>query len=361
VLQLGPLYVGHLRRWAEHAATLGYRVSVAGHSKPGRRTLQFGDVAECVDEIGADDPPLEWLRDVIDRVEPDIVHAHWLPRWGRIAVVAAERPVVVSAWGSDVYLATGQNRVAADEAVASADAVLAPSDHMRRELLRRGAPAERTHTVALGVDLERFRPATAAERTHARAQLGLPTGPVVLSPRAPTPLYNLDVVLAGFAQLRERVPDATLVLAHGDLPLPPELALGPGVRATRDVPHGEMADYLRAATVVISIPSSDGSPNSVWEALASGVPVVASDLPQMRERLGDGVVSFIEPTPDAVASALHDLVTQPALRERLGATGRAWVLTNLDERHELQRLAAVYAAVRSASTAPAVAGPLRPS
>jgi glycosyltransferase involved in cell wall biosynthesis len=361
VLQLGPLYVGHVRRWAEHAAALGYRVSVAGHSKPGRRTVQFGDVAEGVHEIGADDPPLEWLRDVIDRVEPDIVHAHWLPRWGRIAVAVAERPVVVSAWGSDVYLATGQNRVAANECVASADAVLAPSDHMRRELVRRGAPDERTHTVDLGVDLERFRPATVAERAYACAQLGLPAGPVVLSPRAPTPLYNLDVVLAGFAQLRGRIPDATLVLAHGDLPLSPELALGPGVRAARDVPQGEMADYLRAATVVISIPSSDGSPNSVWEALASGVPVVASDLPQIRERLGDGVVSFIEPTPGAVAQALHDLVTQPELRERLAATGRAWAQRNVDERREVQRLAAVYAAVRTASTAPAAAGPPSPS
>jgi glycosyltransferase involved in cell wall biosynthesis len=338
VLQLGPLYIGHTRRWAQHARALGCTVLVAGHEKPGRRTLAFDDVVVH----DPTQPAEEWLRDVLDRFEPDIVQAHYLPRWCRIAADVADCPVIATAWGSDVYLT--------DETAEGADAVLVNSEHMRRTLIDRGASPERLHLVDLGVDLERFRPAR-----HR------PGNPVILSPRAPTPLYNLDVVLVGFELLRERVPGARLVLAHGDLPLPDEFRLPAGARAVRDVPHEDMPELLQAAAAVVSIPSSDGSPNSVWEALASGVPVVASDLPQLRERLGDDIVRFIAPTPDALAAALHDLVTQPAVHARAAAAGRAWARENVDARRELRRLAAVYEEVRAGRTATAAAPPLRPS
>jgi glycosyltransferase involved in cell wall biosynthesis len=270
------------------------------------------------------------------------VQAHYLPRWPRIAARVADCPVIATAWGSDVFL-TPPHPV-------DADAVLVNSADMRRSLIGWGVPPERLHLVDLGVDLERFRPAPAP-----------PERPLILSPRAPTPLYNLDVVVGAFELLRARVPDASLILAHGDLPLPGDLLLPPGATAVGDVPHAQMHRHLRDATAVVSIPSSDGSPNSVWEALACGVPVVASDLPQLRERLGDRVALLIEPTPDAVASALHDLVTQPELHARVAAASRAWALAHVDERQELPRLDAVYERVRGARTAPVAALPPHPS
>jgi glycosyltransferase involved in cell wall biosynthesis len=257
---------------------------------------------------------------------------------------------VATAWGSDVYLADADWFEQSNTAVATADITLVRSDHMRRTLVARGAPAERLRIVDLGVDLDRFRPAEQSAGP-----------PLILSPRAPTPLYNLDVVVAGFELLRTRVPGATLVLAHGDLPLPADMRLGPGVTSVGDVPHAEMHRLLRTAAAVVSIPSSDGSPNSVWEALAAGVPVVLSDLPQLRERISADVVRFIEPTPAALAAALYDLVTQPERRARMAAAGRAWARANVDARMELPRLAAVYEEVRSARTATAGAPPPRPS
>ena len=60
------------------------------------------------------------------------------------------------------------------------------------------------------MDLDRFQPATRA------AESGRP---VILSFRAGTELYNLDLVLDAFRVVRRRLPDATLVLLHGDAPL----------------------------------------------------------------------------------------------------------------------------------------------
>jgi glycosyltransferase involved in cell wall biosynthesis len=182
---------------------------------------------------------------------------------------------------------------------------------------------------------------------------------VILSFRAATPLYNLDVAVDAFRTIRASVPDATLVLAHGDAPLAATVhaalkAAGGGVRVVGNVAHGDMPRFLRAATVGVSIPSSDGSPSSVWEALACGLPVVASDLPQITERLdGSKGVRLVGPRRDAVAAALLDVVTDPALRADMAAAGRAWALENVDARKQIEALGRVYATTTPAPGTPA--------
>ena len=231
---------------------------------------------------------------------------------------------------------------------------------MRREILARGVAEERVHDVDLGVDLERFRPAGEDERGQLRSGLGLPAGPVLLSMRAGTGLYNLDVVLEAFLRVRRQVPDTTLVLVHGDAPLSERvralldrLDARDGVRVVGRVPHDEMVAYVRAATAAVSIPDSDGSPSSVWECLAAGVPVVVSALPQIVERLADSGAGIAAPPRCAeVAEALIALIEDEALRTRMGRAGRDWALTHADQREQRRRLGAVYAAMARPSPAP---------
>jgi glycosyltransferase involved in cell wall biosynthesis len=361
VLQVGPLYTNHLARWGSNAAALGCRVHAAGHLKPGRRPVRLHDIAETVDVVPSEygeEARLRWLEEVIARRRPDVIQGHWLPTWGHLAVRCSGPPVLLTPWGSDVYLATGELRRRADWALHRAGHVVARSPHMRRELLVRGVPADRLHDVDLGVDLERFRPATGADRARLRTELGLPHGPLVLSMRAGTELYNLDVVLDAFGSVRRRIADATLVLVHGDAPRFERVrarlsALGPanGVRVIGHLSHAEMTAYVRAATVSVSIPSSDGSPSSVWESLAAGVPVVASALPQIVERVGSsGAVTPVAPQRDAVAGALIELIEDEELRRRMAVAARGWAEANVGEGEQLERLGAVYAAIAAPAT-----------
>jgi glycosyltransferase involved in cell wall biosynthesis len=370
-LHVGPLYVNHLRRWAEHAAALGCTVTAAGHVRPERRPIELMDVAERVEiapeglwELGTA-RRVAWLLSVLRKLEPDLVHAHWLPTWGYFATLSGYRPLVVTPWGSDLYLASGTERKRADRALRSADGVLAKSPHMLREILARGVSAERTHRVDLGVDIRRFRPASPGDQARLRHELDLPPGPIILSFRAGTPLYNLEVVVDAFRILRARLPDATLLMAHGGAPLSRPLraslhglAGGDGVRVLGDIPHAEMPRYLKAATAGVSIPSSDGSPNSVWEALGCGLPLVLSDLPQIEERLGGSeAVRLVQPHPEAVASALHDVVAHPRIAGGMARAARMWAVENADERDQVARLGRVYAAIERRSVA-LQAGPL---
>jgi glycosyltransferase involved in cell wall biosynthesis len=318
-------------------------------------------VAEAVDvapdalyDAGAE-AHVSWLRSVLDRVEPDLVHAHYLARWPYIAALAGCRPLIVTPWGWELYLAAGRDRRWADHALREADAVLALSLPMRRELQSRGVPADRIEVADLGVDLARFRPSPDT------ADAG---EPVILSFRGTPPtteLYNLDVVLDAFRIVRRRLPGATLVFLHGGAPLMEEAQArlddlaGDGiVHVAGHVPHAEMADYMRAATVGVSIPVSDGSPSSVWEALATGLPLVLSPLSQVQERIGDtGAVVFAEPRAETVAAALIDVLEDAERREAMARRARAWAESNVDESREITRLSEVYARVSEVETAEA--------
>ena len=163
ILQLGPLYNNHLRRWSQHAVAMGRTVYAAGHVRPGRRRLDLSDLADAV-EVSPEpveairDSHVAWLRSVLERLKPDLMQAHYLPRWPYVSALVGYGPVIATPWGSDLYLADGEARRRADYALRHADAVIARSPHMQRELLARGVAAERIHPVDLGVNLERFSP-----------------------------------------------------------------------------------------------------------------------------------------------------------------------------------------------------------
>jgi glycosyltransferase involved in cell wall biosynthesis len=352
VLQLGPLYNNdHVGRWAEHAAAFGCTVFAAGHVRPGFRCADLSGAADAVEvapeslyEADAE-AHVSWLRSVLDRLEPDLIHAHFLARWPYIAALAGARPLIATPWGWELYDAADRDRRRADHALREADIVVALSPYMEHELLRRGVPAERIEPVDLGVDLDRFSPAPAREEEGP---------PVILSFRGTPPsteLYNLDLVLEAFGIVRRQLPDATLVLIHGGAPLTEQaqsrldgLAGAGVVHVPGHVPHADMADHMRAATVGVSVPRSDGSPNSVWEALATGLPLVLSKLPQVEQRIGaSGAAVFVDQRAEAVAAGLIEVLEDTERRAQMARRGRAWAEENVDERREIARLREIYA------------------
>jgi glycosyltransferase involved in cell wall biosynthesis len=357
VLVLGPRYSLHTRRWAEHAAEAGFRVEVGGEVSPGRETLDFTGAADRVHDapiprgvpIGSIET-IVWLRRLVRRVSPDLVHAHWAPGWGFWAAVARCRPLVVSGWGSDIYLQRGLSRVKATHAIRRADQVTAPSPALVKELVWRGADPTRTTLVDHGVDVRHFSPVDRGQREAARRRLGLEGGPWVLSFRGGLPHYNLDAAITSFKRVQRSVGGARLLLVHGGAP-PSEAArralasadLGDAIRIDGAIEHGRMPEYFRAATVGISIPSSDGSPISVWEGMACGLPMILSDLPQMRERLeGTGAARFVSIEEGAISEALRELLEHPSLLESMSRAGRKWVVENVDHLKGRERLAEVY-------------------
>ena len=109
--------------------------------------VDMSDVAEAVEVVpdvvyeAGPEAHVEWLRPLLDELEPDVVHAHYLLRWPYVASLIDRRPLVATPWGSDLYVATGDDRRRAEYVLRHADVVVARSPHMRRELRARSPRA----------------------------------------------------------------------------------------------------------------------------------------------------------------------------------------------------------------------------
>lgn len=354
VLIAGWLNSPHVTSWAAVVEGAGHEVHLAGRSAP-----QWPPARESanVHVLRSDGPPLvrsmrmsRSLARVSAALEPDLVHAHWLPEFGWMAARERLGPLVCSAWGSDVFGVHGLGRRRSLRALRAAQLVLADSEDLARATRALGGPGVRVEVARWGLDLDRYMPGEAAA---ARQALGLPDEPLVVSVRGFDQIYNPSVLLEAFALVRRDHPDARLLFKHPQAFAPPpvedeieRLGLRGRVTVIGSLASHQMADVYRAATVVVSLASSDSSPRSVWEALACGSPVVVSDLPWARDELADGVNALVVPIdPEAVAAAVVRTLNDSELARKLGDGGRGLAARTLDPGACLDRIDALYRSV----------------
>jgi glycosyltransferase involved in cell wall biosynthesis len=344
ILMIGPVNSPHMEDLARALRDRGHTVQAGG-------AVWGGGLPPSVlpgDGIPVSPmtwPQLLWMRRTVRRFRPDVVHANWID-FAAAAVLAGARPLAAMAWGSDVYLAHGRGLLMVRLAARRADAVLADSAALLARLVALGAPRERTALVNWGVDQELFAPPSSAEAKRAlRAELGLGDGPVIISARGIKPIYNPQVVLDAFACVRREHPEAQLVVKHqgGEEPELRALREADGVHAVGRVPYERIADYFRAADVCVSIPGTDSSPRSVWEAMACECACVLSDLPWVHELIRPGEHALAVPIEaGAVAGAIGRLLTDEALRQEIGRAGRALAQRERDRDTEMERLERLY-------------------
>jgi glycosyltransferase involved in cell wall biosynthesis len=344
LLLLGPLNSPHVEHLALAMGERGHEVAVAGDAGDSLPASGLPAAGIPITEIRGRD--LRAVRREFRRTQPDVVHAHWLPGAAFMAALVRARPLIAMAWGSDVYAADRRRLLQCRYTLRRCDVAMADSRALLDRLIELGAASERARLMRWGVDLELFSPPN--DRAAAKRDLGLPDAPVILSARGLAPVYNPDVVLSAFELLRERVPDAVLVLKHLS-PGEPALAgrrVPPGVRIVGNVPYEQLPAYFRAADVCLSIPQSDSSPRSVWEAMACACPCVLSDLPWTRELIEDDRHALLVSTePEATAASLERVLTDQSLADRLRIEGRALVERHHDRNIEMDRLSELYATV----------------
>jgi len=248
------------------------------------------------------------LRDTMDSY--DVVHANY-GLTAPMALAQPTRPVVLSLWGSDLLGDIGRM---SQWCARRADAVIVMSQAMADQL------DTDCYVIPHGIDLDLFRP---IPRQQAREMVGWrPDAKQVLFPYATQrPVKNYPRAERVVERVRERVDaDIELQSLHG-------------------VPHGRMPLYYNAADTMLLTSKREGSPNAVKEALACNLPVVATDVGDVRERLTGVDSSRVCRTDDELVAGVVD-----ALERGDPADGRAAVEPlGLDGMGE--RIRAVYMSV----------------
>ena len=211
------------------------------------------------------------------------------------------------------------------------DRVVAATSYEQR-LLRQvyGVPRPCVEVIPLGVDPERFKPGS---RTVARAALEFPDADqIVLAVGRIEPLKGLDILIRAAALVTDRS-RLRLLIVGGDEQARPEfdrltaiaeeVGVAELITFVGAIPHEQLPDYYRAADVVVMPSFAESFGLVAVEAMASGVPVVASRVGGLASTVADGRSGYLVPwrCPEPFAEKIELLLRNEPLRAALGAAG----------------------------------------
>ncbi|UCD56002.1 MAG: glycosyltransferase [Candidatus Hydrogenedentota bacterium] len=252
-----------------------------------------------------------------------LIHAHWVIPAGLIAIIVGRVcnvPVIVTAHGSDILVVPKRSallRRFVRSVLKQADAVTSVAEHLTREIVEMGVLQDRLLTFPMSVPTESF--CADGPTAHGRG-----TETLIFSNRGLYPVYNVELLVRAVPSVLRKIPDARVSIA-GEGPeadklasLAHELGVSERVRLLGSIPHGQMPEYLRGASVYVSTALSDGESVSLLEAMACGTFPVVADIPANREWIEDGKNGFLFPPGDAEALAekIQACIRHPDLRAK---------------------------------------------
>ena len=303
---------------------------------------------ECRRRPGNDPSLVLQLYRVFRRERPDIVHTH---AWGTlceglVAARLARIPVVVHGEHGTLQLKPYQARLQ-KLMWGRADRVLSVSSRLAERMAEgTGFPLDQITVIRNGVDLRRFQ---SCDRTEARRALGLPEAGVIVGTAARlVPVKDQANLLNAFKQLVTEGLEFTGVIA-GDGPLRAELeaqASALGIQShVRFLGHVPAIERVYASLDVFVLSSkSEGLSNTILEAMASKVAVVATQVGGADELVEDGATGLLVPPQDsaALADAIGWLIRDAELRDSMSAAGRRRALARFTLDRMLRNYGTLY-------------------
>jgi glycosyltransferase involved in cell wall biosynthesis len=293
------------------------------------------------------------LRALCRRQEIEVLHTHHnaVGSLGRLATAGAGVAVVNTEHNDHRFFSYAQNLVNA-VSFPLVDVLVSNSESTRRSLSwyeRLPAAGTRHEVVYNGIDSARIDAADPPD-------VALPEEPFVVAVGRLIEQKNYATLLDAFQTVRTEWPAASLVIV-GDGPLADPLqrrasarGLDDAVTFTGYLPRREdVYGVLKQATVAAFPSLYEGFCVAAVEAMAAGLPVVASDIDVLREVVGDPGV-FVEPeNAGALADALVGVLEDPERRERLAANARKRARTTFSLDRTAREYCKIYKQVAESS------------
>jgi glycosyltransferase involved in cell wall biosynthesis len=220
-------------------------------------------------------------------------------------------PSVVNYRGGEAEAFLERSGVLVLKTLRRASALAVPSAFLQQIFEQRGVHSEIVPNI---IDMEHFRPGNLG---HAF--------PHLVVARSLEAIYDIATALRAFALIREEFPTAKLSVAGSGPELQTlrllacKLQIAAAVEFCGRIDRDRMAELYRSASVVMNPSRVDNMPNSVLEAMASGVPVVTTDAGGIPFIVRDGVTALVVPAGDAMAMAcaVRRVLHEPQWAQRL--------------------------------------------
>lgn len=237
---------------------------------------------------------LKQLKKIIQEFRPDLIHAGPIQSCAFLTALSDFFPLVTMSWGSDILVESEKNifnKWITTYTLRKTNHFLGDCETVKNKAIHFGVPQEKITTFPWGIDLAMFEPGNVSTL---RDQLGWQGNFVVLSLRSWEAIYGVNVVVKAFIEATCELPEIRLLLL-GDgsqKEMIHKLVANAGV--SEKVYFGGLIDqknlpvYYQTADLYLSASFSDGSSVSLMEALASGLPVLVSNIPSNQEWIKEG-------------------------------------------------------------------------
>jgi glycosyltransferase involved in cell wall biosynthesis len=267
------------------------------------------------------------FRRVVERIQPDLVHAGPIQTCAFIAALSGFRPLLTMSWGFDLMEDVHRNwwwEWVTRFTLSRSTFFTSDAQVTRDTAVECGMNPDRTVVFPWGVDISRFAP-----KPHNREPRSGNRKPfLIFCNRSWEPRYGVDVLAKAFVKIAEAAPNVRMMLMGGGSQGARirQILLNGGVLDRVQFPgqisQTDLPRWYHMADVYISPSHVDGSSVSLMEALASGLPCLVSDIPANCEWVSEGVNGWL--FPDGDADALAGKILQAVVqRERLPVIRRA--------------------------------------
>ena len=274
------------------------------------------------------------LAGLLKKFKPDVLNAHYATGYGTLARRSGFKPVLLSVWGSDVYEFPSQGslyRWLVQKNINAAVAVASTSEAMARQVRQITHLDTPIYITPFGVDTEKFCAGSDRRDSGEGVTIGFM--------KALEPIYGAEYLLRAFSLLNKRMkregslPEGGLHLviygAGSQLKslrkLAKILGIAEQIRFGGSIPHSRVPEAMDGLDIFCAPSICNESFGVVAvEAMACGLPVVATDADGFQEVVKDRVTGFIVTRRDYVtlSNKLYELAADAELRCRMGEAGR---------------------------------------
>lgn len=297
---------------------------------------------------------------LIREEEVDLMHAHEfaMNTYGCMVARLTGIPIVTTVHGKGYYSEKRHRRLAYRFVARASFRMVAVSEDIRGFLLEQiGARPDNVVTIYNGID-PAAGGATAEEGAAVRRELGIPgTAPVIGTVGNLLPVKGHTYLLRATARLVPVVPDLAVLVGGRPILLDQLRAEARALGIDRHVHflgfREDVPALLRAMDVFVFPSLSEGLSLSLLEAMAAGLPVVATDVGGNPEIVRPGETGFLVPVrdPETLADRILTLLRDQALARAFGEAGRERVRQRFSLQVMLRAYADVYAAALAAGRA----------
>jgi glycosyltransferase involved in cell wall biosynthesis len=326
----------HTQRWAEYFVQRGHDVHLITYDPMDRIIPGVTEhiLTSCWNNLYLAFIPRHFaIKKLVKQIKPDIIHAHFIAKYGFHLPGLRQCPTIVSAWGDDVLILPKRGHLIhyyTKKVMEDADLVYAVSKNIRWHILDDFAiPDTKVRYLPFGIDTDIFSP-------QPDPKIETPPTIEIFSNRGFFPVYDNETLIRGFSLAYRKNPALRLTL-KGDGPLEgsarkfvSSLGLSDVITFKKKTAYSEVPEDYRQAHIFITTSISDGTPVSILEAMASGLPCIATSVGGIPEWIENGKTGLLIPPsiPEKVAEAILRLAADPVLRSRLGSAAREFVIRN---------------------------------